>query len=262
MARIRTIKPEFFRNEQVASVSPLAALLFPGLWTVADRNGRLRDRPRQLMADLMPLRNVDLEPLLAELEAAHLIVRYSVANVAYIAIPNFLRHQRPHPKEPPSEIPPPDAPLNGKPRRKTASREQTRQAAEKNGEPCFGSTQPVRKGREGDLGREGDPFFERFYMAYPKHHGRADAEKAWRQLAPSVELAETIIGSLDGWEVKWPEWLKENRKYVPHPATWLRGHRWEDEPSGEVRPKRPATYPPDVAAQRRRLGLDPPDGAG
>lgn len=53
MARSRNIKPAFFFNEQLAEVAPLGRLLFIGLWTIADREGRLEDRPRKIKAEVL-----------------------------------------------------------------------------------------------------------------------------------------------------------------------------------------------------------------
>src|SRR5262245_61609870 len=115
--RIRTIKPAFFQNEMLASLPALARLLFIGLWTVADREGRLEDRPRRLKAQILPYDEADLEALLSGLSQAGFIRRYSYEGTDYIEIANFLRHQRPHPRESASEIPPaPPRPALGKPR--------------------------------------------------------------------------------------------------------------------------------------------------
>jgi hypothetical protein len=108
MARSRNIKPGFFRNEDLADCHPLARLLFIGLWCIADREGRLEDRPKRIKADCLPYDDADADALLAELAAKGFIVRYMVDGTNYIAIPTFTRHQNPHVKEPPSVIPAPD----------------------------------------------------------------------------------------------------------------------------------------------------------
>ena len=54
MARAKNIKPGFFTNEQLAECSFAARLLFVGLWTLADREGRLEDRPRRIRAQVFP----------------------------------------------------------------------------------------------------------------------------------------------------------------------------------------------------------------
>jgi hypothetical protein len=106
--RARTIKPGFFTDEGLADCSPLARILFAGLWCLADRAGKLHDRPRQIKAELLPYEAIpDADALLAELERGRMIVRYEVAGERYIKIPGFEKHQNPHPKEKTSEIPEP-----------------------------------------------------------------------------------------------------------------------------------------------------------
>lgn len=73
------------------------------------------------------------------------------------------------------------------------------------------------------------PGFVEFWTAYPKHRSRADAEKAWNKLAPDAGLQQQILAAL-AWQVKSPDWMKDNGQYVPLPASWLRARRWEDEP--------------------------------
>ena len=113
MARIRYIKPEFFDSEQVAGVSLAARLLFAGLWTVADREGRFDLAPRRLKARLFPYDDLNVEPLLSELIAAKLVTAYRVDGVLYGWMPGFVKHQRPHPNEAKSTLPacPPDGAL-------------------------------------------------------------------------------------------------------------------------------------------------------
>ena len=126
MARIRTIKPEFFDDPGVGRLVPVARLLFIGLWTQADSAGRLKDEPVRLKVRLAPYDNVDVDALLTELEAAGLIQRYEAANERVIQIVTFSKHQRPHPKEPPSVLPAPVVKKNGTPGKETARREKDR----------------------------------------------------------------------------------------------------------------------------------------
>jgi hypothetical protein len=111
--RIRTIRPEFWESPQVGKLSINARLTFIGLWNLADREGRLKDRPEHIAIKLFPydrLKPAHLERWLDELARAGLIIRYRHAGQAYIAIPTWRRHQRPHPHEAPSELPPPPVP--------------------------------------------------------------------------------------------------------------------------------------------------------
>jgi hypothetical protein len=92
----------------VVELTPWARLLFVGLWCEADRAGRLVDKPKQLKIHLFPVDNVDVEALLAEIEAQGLIIRYSVQGERFIQVRNFCKHQTPHVKEAESTRPAPD----------------------------------------------------------------------------------------------------------------------------------------------------------
>ncbi|PSH38348.1 hypothetical protein BA192_07870 [Yersinia pseudotuberculosis] len=105
MARSRNIKPGFFTNDELAECSPYARLLFAGLWTIADKEGRLDDRPKKIKALVLPFDNVDCDELLQQLHQHNFITRYSVDGGAYVQINNWKKHQNPHCKESASEIP-------------------------------------------------------------------------------------------------------------------------------------------------------------
>ena len=106
MARARNIKPGFFLNDELAECSRDARLLFIGLWTIADREGRLVDKPKRIKLEVFPYDNdVDCELLLGQLALKGFIVRYSVGADNFIEIPKFKKHQTPHFKEKQSEIP-------------------------------------------------------------------------------------------------------------------------------------------------------------
>lgn len=104
--RARSIKPGFFSNEQLAELPFEARLLFIGLWCMADREGRLEDRPKRIKIEVFPADDLDIDALLASLEEQGLIARYEAEGIRCIEIPKFLEHQRPHSQEKPSKLPP------------------------------------------------------------------------------------------------------------------------------------------------------------
>lgn len=110
MARIRTIKPEFFTSLAVASLPLEARLTFIGLWTHADDAGRCVDDPRLIKAAVWPLDDrvsADVEGDLKILTEASLIGRYKVRERSYIWVCNWGEHQRINrPTE--SKLPPPE----------------------------------------------------------------------------------------------------------------------------------------------------------
>ena len=77
----------------------MARLLFIGLWTIADREGKLEDRPKRIKIEILPWDKCDVNALLQELHGQGLIMRYEVNGDKYILIPNFIKHQNPHQKE-------------------------------------------------------------------------------------------------------------------------------------------------------------------
>lgn len=107
MARSRNIKPSFFTNDLLAECSMAARIAFAGLWTIADREGRLEDRPKKIKAEILPYDDVDMNSLLLELSLRGFIVRYNAENTDYIQVVNFSKHQNPHMKEGASTIPAP-----------------------------------------------------------------------------------------------------------------------------------------------------------
>ena len=109
MARSRNLKPGFFKNERLAELNPLARLLFAGLWTLADREGRLEDRPKRIKAEILPYDDCDVNALLDELQDGReqFILRYGINGNQYIQVMNFVKHQNPHMKEQASVIPAP-----------------------------------------------------------------------------------------------------------------------------------------------------------
>lgn len=108
MARSRNIKPGFFTNAELTGCSPMARLLFAGLWTISDKAGRLRDRPKQIKGELFPHDDCDVDTLLNELSSVEepFINRYVVEGVAYIQVVNWEKHQSPHHTERDSDLPP------------------------------------------------------------------------------------------------------------------------------------------------------------
>lgn len=109
MPRARLLKPSFFLNESLADLPPLVRLLFAGLWTIADRAGRLEDRPKRIKAALFPWDDVDVEKALDELANSQerFVFRYEVNGAKYIQISKFEDHQSPHMNEAASRLPPP-----------------------------------------------------------------------------------------------------------------------------------------------------------
>lgn len=70
--------------------------------------------------------------------------------------------------------------------------------------------------------------FERFWTVYPRKTAKQQALKAWLKLKPSEELVKTMLSALEK-QKQSDQWKKDNGQFVPFPATWLNGRRWEDD---------------------------------
>lgn len=108
MARKRQIDPDFFTNEKLAALGPYAMLVFEGLWTLADREGRLDDVVMLIHGSTIPyFKDQDCNKILDDLSREHFIVRYQNGDRRYIFIPAFKKRQPVHPNEKPSVRPAP-----------------------------------------------------------------------------------------------------------------------------------------------------------
>lgn len=141
MARIRSLKIGFYENEDLAQLPYETRLLFAGLWLLADREGRLEDRPLRIKARLFPYDGaLNVDDHLTALHRANFILRYDAEGAPAIQVLGFAKHQRPKTDEQPSVIPAPlceiprgelSAPILGKGK----DRETERQRAERDAAP-------------------------------------------------------------------------------------------------------------------------------
>ncbi|MDI3298249.1 MAG: phage replication protein [Bacillota bacterium] len=242
MARARSLKPGFFKNEDLASLDPLARLLFAGLWTLADREGRLEDRPKRIKVEVLPYDECDVDGLLWALHRAGFILRYEVAGARYIQVVNFKKHQTPHIKEPASVIPAPD--MHGAstvPAPDTSDSSTAHASDQHESGPSdslnltpdslnpYTPLPPLPASAASARRRRGEEpaDFARFWAAYPRKVARPKALQAWLRLSPSPDLVEQILAAVARQRAS-PQWRRDGGQYIPHPATYLNQRRWED----------------------------------
>lgn len=112
MARIRSIKPEFFTSLDTTSICRDARLTFIGLWTHVDDEGRCADDPRLLKGPIWPLDDdvttEVIETHLRALDEASMIVRYEVGGRRYLAVTGW--HHQKIDRRSPSKLPAPPEP--------------------------------------------------------------------------------------------------------------------------------------------------------
>lgn len=90
---------------------------------------------------------------------------------------------------------------------------------------------PLARPRNGTNGKHAapasDPDFALWWAAYPKKRAKLDAEKAWRQTRGQRPPLEQMLAMLELQRAS-RDWQRKDGEYIPHPATYLRGGRWED----------------------------------
>ncbi len=209
--RSRNLKPGFFDDEDLhLKLGPHHAILFAGLWCIADKQGKCEDRPIRIKANVMPYYDVDVDKMLTDLETQKFIKRYSLNGTNYLKVLKFEKHQHPHHTEKDSLLPDP-------PSTKKHTRLTTVKDTLTNGYAPSDS-----------LNTDSLYSFEEFWRCYPKKKGKGYAKKSWLKIKPDDTLIQRMIykiGLLKGTE----QWQKDGGKYIPHPSTWLNGEGWEDE---------------------------------
>lgn len=215
MARIRTIKPEFFTSEDIVSLSPMARLLYIATWCEADKEGRLVWKPLTFKLRYFPADDCNIQALCDEIVTSGLVQLYGNG---YAVVPTFKAHQHINPRESVSQLPEPD------PSTTRGARVGTRQARDSDAQ---GGREG--KGKEGDTrvaSRDEPPGFAEFWQEYPNHSAKANAVKAWGKI--TAELHPAIMAAVIV-QKRSAAWTKDNGQFVPHAATWLNGKRWEDQ---------------------------------
>lgn len=94
MARIRTLKPEFWTDEKIVELSPWARLLFIGLWNLCDDHGRMEYSPKRIKLQIFPADKIDVAKICGELREKSMIQVYTVEGHDYLEVFNFRKHQQ------------------------------------------------------------------------------------------------------------------------------------------------------------------------
>lgn len=93
MARIRTIKPDFWTDDKLVEVDFATRLFYIGTWNHADDNGNLRRSAKSLKMKIFPADAIDCEPLIQSLIAHGMLMEYSVSGEVFLHIRCFAKHQ-------------------------------------------------------------------------------------------------------------------------------------------------------------------------
>jgi hypothetical protein len=248
VARIRSIKPEFFTSETIAALPLSTRLTFIGLWTYVDDNGVGHDNELLITAAIWPLERDNLETLartredLATLSRIGLVSRYRDSRKGYVYVTSWDEHQKvDHPRKPryprPGDVSSANGHTSGNdpvdPTGATDSR-QTREGVapeqgagirdQGSGNPPKPPSGGRRSGRQ-NYNADNDPVFGHFWSVFPKKKGRPDAYAAWEKAMARGADPDVIIKAAELYRDD-PSRDPEKTKY---PQGWLNSERYLDE---------------------------------
>lgn len=215
MARIRTIKPEFFTSSDIIELTPLARLFYISLWCEADREGRLSWNRKTLRFRYFPSETEkSFNAAVDELIASELVNLYKVDSREYCEIPSFLDHQSINNRESESKIPPKDDDSET-----FCDASVTRESG----------VQGERKGKEGK-GREGKGTREKRETTIPDDFSVTQEMSDW--YSKQSDLFLNITDTTD----RWIDAMKsKGYKYKDWSAAWRNGmkkaHDWHKQNS-------------------------------
>jgi len=215
MARIRYLKPDFFKDEDLAEHPFWIRLLFAGLWNIADKEGRLEDRIKRIKVDVFPYDNIEIEKGLQELSKPKngsrrpFIQRYEVNGDRYIQIVNWHKHQRPHHTEQASKIPAPPPIIM---------------------EKGMGMEKGMEKQDEGSVKLENGEgtvktplfSFDEIYLKYPNRVGKKAALKHFETTVKTEADFKDIQGALNNYLLS----DRVKKGFIQNASTWF--SNWQD----------------------------------
>lgn len=278
MARIRTIKPEFFTSPDTASVSHAARLLYVAMWCLADDYGRGEMNMLQLRAFAFPeedqwldyelqRQSKEFQCLCKEVVDGFGIDVYRHRGRTFYSIPSWDDHQKPQRRANP-KFPAPDDP-DSTPDQRFSSNEGTSVSLQGTSVSPQGKT-PLGTGK-GNREREQEyissepssdssarrsdarpseypPAFEDWWKTYPRRRNasKKGAAKQWREATKTIDAEELL--RLTAVYADNPG--VDDARYIPHPYKWLKDRRWEaiEETDNPATPH--SRFTPEALAQR------------
>lgn len=229
MARIRTIKPEFWTSEQILNLTIPARLLFIGLWNFCDDGGNHVASERALKAKVFPSDDLDstiIRRMIDELSRQGLIVEYEAGGKTYWHVTGW-HHQKidkPNPKLPVFN----DSTII----RRTFDDHSTQEGKGKEGivreeekEGIVNIVARATKKNEVDVATQYQLLkaFEDFWKVYPKTNcPKKEAMRSWSKI--SINDLPAVAAGLNDYIA----YLRRETWQKPaHQTTWLNQRRWE-----------------------------------
>lgn len=228
--RIRSIKPEFWRSDDITALPFELRLLFIGLWSYVDDNGVGIDDVRHIAAELFALEEDQnairqyVREGLIRLSTDGLLTRYEVNGKQFLHVNSWSRHQRvTNPNRPRYPLPGTSDPVPTCDDSEPIEGQTTIALVSIDGHSTGTEEQRnrVKKPRS-----TSDPDFDRFWAAYPKKVKKPEAFKKWQRVIRDGTTPDEVIAAVKRYAASVSG---KSTDYIAHPTTWLNQGRWSDE---------------------------------
>lgn len=253
--RIRSIKPEFWRSDDITELEWDDRLIFIGLWSYVDDNGVGMDKLASIAADLFAgdIERDSSETFarvsrgLQNLSEAGRIVRYTVSGKQYLEVVNWEKHQR---IDKPNKARYPRNDAENAVIRDTLATPSRESSDWNRGteEQRNRGTEEVKTSSKPPASTPTPSLFDQFWEWYPRKVGKDAARKAWDSARRRTDQ-QNIIDGIERFRLDPNLPAKE---FIPHPSTWLNEGRWDDEPL----PVRGQQQRPTGSQMRLQAGYD------
>jgi len=248
MARIRTIKPEFWDSPDTARASLRARLLYIAMWNLADDYGVGDGNHKRIIGFAFPNDEItvsDIPRLIAEVSRTFSVMFYEHEGRPYYYIPSWETHQRTE-KRAKQRVPFPDT---SKTPESSGQADGDGSSAESVGSSGAGTGEQGNRGT-GELGNTSPPKpddFDTWYAAYPRKESKGPARTAFIKAKKKAGTAALIAGA-----ERYRDDPNREDQYTKLPATWLNAECWEDGPL----PPRGQQAKPSGSQLRLQAGYD------
>jgi hypothetical protein len=212
----RIIKESVCTSDSIDQLGWFEEVLFYRLIVNCDDFGRFDGRTAVIKNRLFPLKDnltlKNVESAINKLARVGLVVPYESGGKPFLSLPTWNEHQSVRAKR--SRYPEPESICK-----------QLQSDDSKCPRNPIQSESNSKSESESKPARVREEEFERFWKCYPRKEGKEKARTAFGKVGVPLETLLTAVEQ----HKKSEQWQKDGGKFIPHPATWLNGKRWEDE---------------------------------
>ena len=218
----RIIKESICTSDSVDQLSWFEEVLFYRLIVNCDDFGRFDGRTAVIKNRLFPLKDnltiKSVETAINKLASAGLVALYVFEGKPYLYLPTWNEHQTIRAKR--SKYPEPE----------NICKQMISDASKCSRNPIQSNPNPIQSESESEsesnTRKALESAFDAFWSVYPKKTGKEAARKAFKKIPKSAH--SLLVPAVEA-QKKSRQWMEENGRFIPNPATWLNQGRWEDE---------------------------------